>query len=293
MNQLYNGIAFRNDNGGLEFYGDDCRRRIAENTEREIAELGERLRQMQDELEDVRVEFLYNGRKAGEWTASLQQKNEEHIAVLEKLKLLTKRAKSGELDETEREIRRRKLWKKSGMLKKEKEKLKRDIRRHEFCRQRTQILPVCIADAMAELADKRQGLEAACTFTVGEPGVLTLPLLRDSKSKGCCVFSDVLDYLAYYYLVNVRKDGSLPRGCDSIVLNDHRNFLRLLVFSDVYDDVYCFFPQTILEKTMELTLIQRHGSGAVSMGHVFEGHATLYEHSCSLDGCSPLNLVRQ
>lgn len=291
MNKIYKGIGFRNDNGGLEFYSDDCKKRLASKIEEDVEIFRERLELAENELESVICEIDIIHEHIDEWTADLQHKEEECQQARDQLECLILQAKLGEIPEVEREKLRNRLKFELRQAESRRDDAKSKVERYREVINRKWYLEMYIQELTSKIEEKEKDAVASNTFTVHQPGILTFPFVNGLKSKSCCLFADILDYLAYVYQVNENKKEGFPRICDSIVLNDPRNFLKLFILCDTYDSIYCFFPNTISGKTMEETIISRHGSRVVSMSHLYDGSVSLFEHSDTLDDFSPLSMI--
>lgn len=290
MNRLYKGVGFRNDNGGIEFYSDDCRQQLARKIEHEVLLLRERLDLAEEERDAVNYNLAMCQEHIAGWNDDLHRLEEEYQQIQEQLECLVLQPMEG--DEADKRKLRNQLRKELRRNETERAEKKNLIDGYHECITRKQYLELFIQELTLKIDQKEKDVVAAGTLTVEQPGILTLSFLRGAKSKSCCVFADVLDYLAYVRLANDNKTEGFPRNCDSIVLNDPRNFLKLLLHCDNYEHIYCFFPDTISGRTMEETVIKRNGSRAVSMTHLYSGSVTLFEHSTATDDVSPLNLVR-
>ena len=290
MNKLYQGIGFRNDNGGLEFYSDDCKKRLASKIEAEIDVLRERLEMAEDELDDIIYNLAMCQEHIGEWRSTFQQLEEEYQQIQEQLECLV--LHTSEVDVSDKGKLRYQLKKDLRLNKTRRAEKKKLIDGYQECFNRKCFLELFIKELHMKIEQKEKDAIASSTLTVEQHGILTLHFLRGTKSKACCVFADVLDYLAYVYLANDNKTAGFPKNCDSVILNDPRNFVKLLLYCDTYDKIYCFLPDTISGKTMEETVIKRHGSRAMSMTQLYNGYVTLFSYSTSTNDFSPLNLIR-
>lgn len=291
MNKHYSGIGFRNDNGGMEFYSDDCRKHLVGSIEEDIVLLRARLESMEDELASVKAESGYGSLHIDEWNVALRQKSDEAANVQSQLEQLVLQARSCAMDVQENTKFRNQLQLEQRVVTRQQAEIQKKVDCYHECRLRERFLTLCIDEMRHKLSERELSIADSSTFTVYRSGLLTLPFVRGFRSESCCVFSNILDYLSYILLANGREPG-FPRGCDAIVLNHPRNILRLLLSCDVYEHVYCFFPNTIYGKTLESTLLERNASRAVSQCYLYAGHATLFDYVNCMTDYSPLSLVR-
>ena len=248
MNRIYTGFGFRNDNGGMEFYSEDSKRRLAETTEEMIEQLRSHLLDLKTNLSDEQAIYDEGSEHIDEWTTDLQAKEVELSRLNDDLQQLIEQGKAGAIEETERERQR-------------------------------YILRKDITDMKSKVSQVKK--TTLSTFTVEKNGILTFPMVNNRRQKAVCVFANILDYLSYVVIVYETGYDEFPKNCDCIVLNDSANFMKMLVSVDTYDYIFCFFPDTILHKSLEETIIQRDAPRAVSMGRHFCGHTSLYDYLMS------------
>lgn len=291
MNKLYTGIAFRNDSGGMEFYSNDYKSCLVSKITEDIHVFHEQLVLAESELAALVTDIDLLKEHIDEWRNTYRQQGVEYHHIQQQLDNLIRQAT------TNRESREGTSWTERFMLKKKlrqaenrKNKTKKLIDGYHECVSRKAFLEIFTGELREKICQKESDAVALGMLTVNQYGITSLPFYRGIKSKTCCVFADMLDYLAYIQLVNNKQKG-LPMNCDSVVLNNPRNFLKLLLHCDTYDEIVCFFPDTVTGKTMEKTLLKRHESRARSMSSLYAGHVTLYGYSMSIDNHSPISLV--
>jgi hypothetical protein len=119
--------------------------------------------------------------------------------------------------------------------------------------------------------------------TIDEPGPLCFPLTKGERCKACCLFTNLFDYLSYKQLINSKSGRGLPCGCDCYVMADFRNFVNLMLDSEYYEHVYCFFPNTQLGKSMARTIITRNRSRVTSVLPFYEGYKSLHDYALNLN----------
>lgn len=103
--------------------------------------------------------------------------------------------------------------------------------------------------------------------------------LRSRKPKGipvCCLFYDFLDYLAFWELKGMNHF-HLPQAATCIIMSHVSNFMHMVVDSDDFDEVYLFFPNTDLGRTISKTLIHRNHRKTKNCDVLYKGHKNLRE----------------
>lgn len=281
MNRLYTGFGFRNDNGGMEFYSEDSRKLLAETAEVTIVVLRSRLSVVKcllDEQQAIHNEGLEH---VDEWNANLQEKEEALSCLNDDLQQLIAQGKAGVIDKSERERQRYILRKEITEAKSVLKKIKCKIEKYNASYCKMLQLESLASELDTAIVDKEKQKSTLSTFTVEKNGILTIPLVSNRKQKAVCVFANILDYLSYFVIVSETDCNEFPKNCDCIILNDPVNFMKMLVSVDTYDYIFCFFPDTILYKSLEETIIQRDAPRAVSMGRHFPGNISLYDYLMS------------
>ncbi len=281
MNRIYTGFGFRNDNGGMEFYSEDSKQCLAETTEEMIEQLRSHLLDLKSKLSDEQTIYDEGSEHIDEWTADLHTKETELSRLNDDLQQLIEQGKAGAIEETERERQRYILRKDITDMKSKVSQVKRKIDTYKASYCKILQLESLIGELESEIADKEKQKTTLSTFTVEKNGILTFPMVNNRRQKAVCVFANILDYLSYVVIVYETGYDEFPKNCDCIVLNDSANFMKMLVSVDTYDYIFCFFPDTILHKSLEETIIQRDAPRAVSMGRHFCGHTSLYDYLMS------------
>ena len=101
--------------------------------------------------------------------------------------------------------------------------------------------------------------------TVGQLGVVSLPIKPNKKTETCCLFADMFDYLAYLTLLQDDRGATLPCHCDCYVMNDVRNYIPMMLDVVNYERVHCFFPNNDWGQVMTATFIMKNSrSGSES-----------------------------
>ena len=117
---------------------------------------------------------------------------------------------------------------------------------------------------------------AQCPFSLKTTATITL---RPYKPKGlqvCCLFYDFLDYLAFWELKGMNHF-HLPQSATCIIMSHVSNFMHMVVDSDDFDEVYLFFPNTDLGKTISKTLQHRNHRKTKNCDVLYKGHRNLCE----------------
>lgn len=83
-----------------------------------------------------------------------------------------------------------------------------------------------------------------------------------------------MDYLAFYTLKGSREF-RLPQHDACIVMSHVSNYMHMVVDSDDYDEVYMFFPNTVVGRTIALTLKRRNPGKVTDYSIIYKGHANL------------------
>ncbi len=154
----------------------------------------------------------------------------------------------------------------------------------------TASFPSCIASELACKVESRKADSAVIsTVTVGKPDILSFPAASaTSHSKCCCLFYSVVDYLSYKKL-----DSSIsPDSCDCYVLNDPRNYFRLLLQCDIYDTIYCLFPATQFGGTLVKSICTRHGHRVTDLTSLYAHNTTLLAYTLSTLRCTVPDILK-
>ncbi len=277
MNRLYKGFGFRNDNGGLEFYSEASKEHLAESTEETIVVLRSQLSDLKTMLAEEKAVYNEGLEHIGEWKDGFQKKEEEILRLNDDLQKLIEQGKAGIIEESERERQRYILRKDITEAKSILSRLEGKIDKYNASYCKMLRLESLVSELEVDIADKEKQKSVFSTFTVEKNGILTFPLVNSRRQKAVCIFANILDYLSYVVIVHETGYNEFPKNCDCIILNEPANFMKMLVSVDTYDYIFCFFPDTILHKCLEETIIQRDAPRAVSMGRYLCGNTSLYD----------------
>ena len=105
-------------------------------------------------------------------------------------------------------------------------------------------------------------------------GITILPAEKRRGRGSCCLFSNILDFLAFQNILtdwdNPIRDMLLTaRKCDCIILNSAENFISLMLESDRYEKVNCMFPNDTYGRTLWKTLSGRGHSEYIDMSDFY------------------------
>lgn len=276
LNRLYKGIGFRNTNGGLEFYCKEYKENRQKKNAAEISDLCQYCSSLEEERSSLSFDLVTCEKECEEWYSALSDLQQRSASVSTRIKNLS--ANEGKsMPVKDRVFLRKQLKAEFRQLNDFIAKYQGKIESFLEKKKRLSLLNIILPQLRAKITDRKKENAVASFVTLDQPGILEFPLLKGMKNKSCCLFFDIFDYLSYSYLVDNSFLSGLPRGCDCIVMNDIRNFITLLLHSDDYDNVYCFFPNTVLGKTMEKTVTTRKKSRVASCSSLFKNCTTLYE----------------
>lgn len=119
-----------------------------------------------------------------------------------------------------------------------------------------------------EHAPETVTLRAAAPITCHHP--------KNKHSHTCCLFYDFMDYLAYCSLKG-NSHFHLPQNATCIIMSHVGNFMHMVVDSDDYDEVFLYFPNTLVGKTISMTLKQRNQHRVKNCDILYKGYRSLRE----------------
>lgn len=105
-------------------------------------------------------------------------------------------------------------------------------------------------------------------------GITTVLNPKVKDTQVCCLFYDFMDYLAYCSLQG-SAELRLPYQGTCIIMSHVKNFMHMVVDSDDYDEVYVFFPNTVVGETIALTLKQRNQKKVKNFSIFYKGYRNL------------------
>lgn len=289
MNRLYQGIGLRNNNGGLEFISDEYKEIRCSSVRDYLKTLRDELQSMEDEYKVVEYENLRDKGSIENWKKKIEvlQQQLEDCGV--SLNLFLTQCKSGQYEKKEKMRIRQHLSSEKRRIKREIDLLQKALDGYDRNKSRLLLLRYILPELREKILNKEKELDIVNIFTVQQAGLLTFPWKKGYVSNQVNLFLDIFDYLSYVFLVKHYGIKDFPVFCDSIVLNDPRNFVNMTLDSEVYDRIYCYFPHTLIGKMMEKTLSEKISSRRViSMASYYENHVTLYEYAKTFKDFAPI-----
>ena len=114
-------------------------------------------------------------------------------------------------------------------------------------------------------------------FTLDKDGITVNNVYQSRRSKECCLFTNILDYMSYLTLCSI-KSVSLPRYCDCIILNTEKNYNAFNLECDHYQFIHCFFPKYVSGMTLEKTLFTEFKGRIDSYTKQYDNNSSLLEY---------------
>ncbi len=94
-------------------------------------------------------------------------------------------------------------------------------------------------------------------ITLNNKGYVFVAHSKNLTHRGCCLFWEFTDYLAYLSIQN-KHFLNLPEGCDCFIMSNVKNFIPMVVDTDDYEHIYMFFPNNDIGITIAKTIQQRN-----------------------------------
>lgn len=281
LNRIYKGMGIRNVNGGMVFYSDNIHDKRKSTYEESLMSLREQLEQLAHERA-LTIATIANGRKnIHKWNSLIEEKHHALLSNEAVMRDLISQQRIGLVTEEEKTERRKAIFSDNRRIENEIQRVEQLIKDYDLAINRIRILEQCIIEVDAKFCDKNRECDVMCTTTIDRPGYLIFPLTKDMSSKECILFMEFFDYLSYMHLTGDDDTSTVfPRHCDCYVMNDVRNFISTMLDTEHYDKIYCFFPDTVLGRTMEQTLLQRNPEHVVSGFKYYKGYISLYDMVC-------------
>ena len=290
MNRLFQGVGFRNDNGGLEFYSEDYKEKHCSTVGEYITMLRKEQQALEEEYKNVEFEIARGNICIEDWQSQYEDLQSQLQSNNDSMQHLIMQGKTGQIAEADKLRMRQQLKTEKKRLVSQMESLKAEIDGYHNSKNRLSMLKCILPELQDKISNKEKELEVASTFTIEQPGLLTFPWVKGIVAKQVNLFADMFDYMAYVFLSSNPDAEKLPTLCDNIVMNDPRNFTTMLLNSVSYDRIYCFFPHTLLGITMEKTVLQKINSGrAMSLSDYYGDYTTLYEYAKTFDDFVPIS----
>lgn len=282
LNKVYRGFGFRNVNGGLEFFSMDAKKQMDMHIQSRLDCLRHQLSEMTSELSHLTKEVSKEFPQKTQYERSLHSLKDRHSAIVVTLEDNVIKTRQGEMTEEDKNLQRKSLRFEMQQINKDIADLEYKLSSLDFKTNRMVVLKCIIHQLEQEIEDLEHHLSILGTVTIDQPGILFFPYKKGVKSKACCLFMNMFDYLSYVCLICCIEGQHIPSGCDSLVMNDPRNFFSLMISSDDYDKIYVFFPNTMLGSTLSQTIIQRNPDRAISAAHYYEKFVDIHELAKSL-----------
>lgn len=278
MNRLYQGVGFRNNNGGLEFFSEEYKEKHCDTVSKTLDVLREEQKILEEEYENIQFEIARGNGSINEWQSHYDELESQLQEASISMQHLILQGRSGQIAENEKIRIRQQLKNEEKLVKAQMKSVKTEIDNFHNNKTRLAQLKCILPELQAKIADKEAELSIVSTFTIKQPGLLTFPWVQGIVAKQVNLFADMFDYIAYVFLANNSAAEKLPTVCDNIILNDARNFTDMMLNSVGYDRIYCFFPHTLSGDTMEKTFLERIDTRRViSLRDYYKDYPTLYE----------------
>ena len=279
LNKVYRGFGFRNEIGGLEFYNEDYREKMTANKRNILGEYYEEERRLKEEISSYEQAVRDGAGINASDTLRLIDMNTRLEQAQNELERLKEKVRSGQASAEEINKLRPKLITEINQLNDGIAALEGKV--DDFTRKMREIpmLKLRLRCLQDKLEERSQELSVSATVSIGKQGILFFPKFEGITTLYVCVFSSFLDYLAYKTLCADETEAyilGLVR-CDCIVMNNPANFTQMVLDTDMYDQVHCFFPNTAAGKVMERSIMSRHPN-AISMAHIYEDKGCLYNY---------------
>ena len=90
--------------------------------------------------------------------------------------------------------------------------------------------------------------------TIGRPGLLSVRKRKGLRSRQCCIFGNIMEYLRSASSPNQYQTAIIKEN-DCIVLNDFQNIEFFFRTCKKYEKTYSFLSETLTGQTIEKTLV--------------------------------------
>ena len=289
MNRLFQGVGFRNNNGGLEFFSEEYKEKHCNTVSKTLDILREEQKKLEEEYENVQFEISRGNGSIDDWQRQYDELESQLQEVADSMQHLILQGRTGQIAENEKIRIRQQLKNEEKRIKAQIKSVKTEIDGFNNKKTRLAQLKCILPELQAKIADKEAELPIISTFTIKQPGLLTFPWVKGIVAKQVNLCADMFDYIAYVFLASNLDAEKLPTLCDNIILNDPRNFTDMMLNSVGYDRIYCFFPHTLSGDTMEKTLLQRiDARRVISLRDYYKDYPTLYEFAKTFEDFVPV-----
>ena len=277
LNKVYKGLGFRNKFGGLEFFNEDYRKQLSEQSSLDLEAYREREAGMRADIEAQEQEITEGNFILEQQNLRFQTLEGQLESTLDELEALKARHRQGEVCSKDAILRRNRLIAESRRLENDITALENDI---DVTINKKKQLPyerLVLEELEAKIQEREVSMKAERTITIDQMGISLFPKFKEIPTLECCLFTSFLDYMAYKTIC--REDISLMGEehiiCDCIVLNNPSNFIELLLEAAPYDKVHCMFPSTVAGRVMCETM-KSCNPHAVDHYEFYENDVTLY-----------------
>ncbi len=279
LNKVYRGFAFSNQNGGLEFYNEDYRRNISASDWNILNEYKREESRLSNEIAAIEKEIRDGDGKMEDETKRLIGMETRLDQAQEEFEQLKEKVRKGQLGMDEINRQRSILMTEINQLSKGIPELEGEIEVFLHKKRLLPFLNLRLRALRIELAERSRNLSVPQTVSIDKQGVSFFPKFEGITTLHVCLFASFIDYLAYKTLC---ADERLSQRlglikCDCIVMNNPSNFIQMMIDSDGYDVVHCFFPNTISGEVMERSIMSRNPHG-VSETHIYAEVGCLYNY---------------
>lgn len=120
--------------------------------------------------------------------------------------------------------------------------------------------------------------------TLIHPGTTIILTKQNQKSRHCCIFLSLLDYLAYR---NLQYEAALPEElshpCDCFIIGDESNLIDAMLDTDTYGKVFCMFPRHLIGKTITQTFIYRNPNMYIDVSDFYQDYCSLFDYNKNIN----------
>ena len=291
LRKSYWGVGIRNTKGGMEFFNLDYNNKHNMLLEDKLETLRKQKNDYTKEYDNLLSELTEKNALLSKWKKDISTLRARSKFVTDKLNTIifspdfTKSSSKKALSRTNLRREQKDI---TSVLRNLDSKISSLYQK----KRRLHILEGYLSQIDAKIDDLCHNLKTLGTVTIGRPEALYFPHRRNIKSRCCCLFLDLFDFMSYTTLLEYPEGTYLPLGCDCYVMNDPRNFIAMTLSSDEYDKVYLFFPQTFYGLTLEQTISQRNPGRTVNASRFYNGHVSLYDYVRSLKSVKQTLLIK-
>ena len=276
LNKVYHGVGFRNQSGGLEFYNDSFSDHV-------IARTRAGLEEYRKSASRLRKNISSNIAGVSHWK-SIQEKTTLRLIDLQTKLMdaqdeyegLRDRYRQGSITIRDLNCNRKRLNRVIRELDNDIRLLEKERDEYEHIQRLLPLQKIMLTQLNAKITERSHEISVPVTATIIRRGLLTFRLYREVPTSQCCLFASFIDYLAYKTLLDGNYGFPLP-CCDCIIMNSPDNFIEMMINSDEYTVVHCCFPNTMMGRTMEKTLMKRNPH-AVSHSSSYAGMSGLFDY---------------